>query len=158
MRYFKMFATDEQKKEIEDRFTQFLRMFRSVTDNVQIRDLGRDTSKILMLKSAIQPLDNSTDVFMMIVFTMYGLRSRTILANILSMADSIHTGTQLKLSGESSTDILDGIEDVCVFTIQAMERELRITPDDVSHEPMELLMDFKVQVETMRYQLESNEV
>ena len=158
MRYFKMFATDEQKKEIEDRFTQFLRMFRSVTDNVQIRDLGRDTSKILMLKSAIQPLDNSTDVFMMIVFTMYGLRSRTILANILSMADSIHTGTQLKLSGESSTDILDGIEDVCVFTIQAMERELRITPDDVSHEPMELLMDFKVQIETMRYQLESNEV
>ena len=153
-----MFATDEQKKEIEDRFTQFLRMFRSVTDNVQIRDLGRDTSKILMLKSAIQPLDNSTDVFMMIVFTMYGLRSRTILANILSMADSIHTGTQLKLSGESSTDILDGIEDVCVFTIQAMERELRITPDDVSHEPMELLMDFKVQIETMRYQLESNEV
>ena len=74
------------------------------------------------------------------------------------MADSIHTGTQLKLSGESSTDILDGIEDVCVFTIQAMERELRITPDDVSHEPMELLMDFKVQIETMRYQLESNEV
>ena len=60
--------------------------------------------------------------------------------------------------GGSSTDILDGIEDVCTFTIQAMERELRITPTEVSSDPMDLLIDFKVQIETMRYQLESIEI
>jgi len=153
-----MFATVEEKKDTEDRFKQFLRMFRTVTDNLQLRDLGRERSKLLMLKSSIQPISTSTDVFMMIVFILHQSRNQASVSNILSMADSIHTGTQLSLSGGSSIDILEGIEDVCTVTLQSMERELRVTPTEVSHEPLEILTDFKVQVETMRYQLESSEL
>ena len=158
MRFFKMFASEDEKKEIEERFYQFLRMFRSITDNLELRNMGKNNSKILTLQSEIQPLDNSTDVFMMIVFTFYRIRSRGNVLNILRMADSVHNDTEFSSFEHELQTILDGIEDSCELVINRMEDELRITSDEVSSEPMNLLVDFKVQVETIRYELESREV
>jgi len=154
MRFFKLFAPQEQKDEIENRFKQFLRMFKSVTDNLQLRNTGKNKSKLLMLQEALQPLDNSTDVFMMIIFTMYSrLQYRVSVLHIADLADSLQNGVEFIDYGENSYDILDGIDDACMFTINAMKKELRITPDDVAHEPMELLIDFKVQIETIKFSL-----
>ena len=158
MRFFKMFASEDEKKEIEERFYQFLRMFRSITDNLELRNMGKNNSKILTLQSEIQPLDNSTDVFMMIVFTFYRIRSRGNVLNILRMADSVHDDIEFSSFEHELQTILDGIEDSCELVINRMEDELRITSDEVSSEPMNLLVDFKVQVETIRYELESREV
>jgi len=153
-----MFSSENKKAEIEDRFYQFLRMFRSITENLELRNMGRSRSKILTLKSEIQPLDNSTDVFMMIIFTFYGLRDRTSAMDILRMADSIHNDIVFTGSGVDVHVILDRIEDTCELVITLMEAELKITPSDVSLEPMELLIDFKVQIETIKYELESRQV
>ena len=158
MRFFKMFSSENKKAEIEDRFYQFLRMFRSITENLELRNMGRSRSKILTLKSEIQPLDNSTDVFMMIIFTFYGLRDRTSAMDILRMADSIHNDTVFMGSGADVHVILDRVEDACEMVIKLMEAELKITSSDVSLEPMELLIDFKVQIETIKYELESRQV
>jgi len=153
-----MFSSENKKAEIEDRFYQFLRMFRSITENLELRNMGRSRSKILTLKSEIQPLDNSTDVFMMIIFTFYGLRDRTSAMDILRMADSIHNDIVFTGSGVDVHVILDRIEDACEMVIKLMEAELEITSSDVSLEPMELLIDFKVQIETIKYELESRQV
>ena len=158
MRFFKMFSSENKKAEIEDRFYQFLRMFRSITENLELRNMGRSRSKILTLKGEIQPLDNSTDVFMMIIFTFYGLRDRTSAMDILRMADSIHNDIVFTGSGVDVHVILDRIEDACEMVIKLMEAELEITSSDVSLEPMELLIDFKVQIETIKYELESRQV
>jgi len=153
-----MFASEDEKKEIEERFYQFLRMFRSITDNLELRNMGKNNSKILTLQSEIQPLDNSTDVFMMIVFTFYRIRSRGNVLSILRMADSVHDDTGFASSEHELQNILDGIEDSCELVINRMGDELRITSDEVSSEPMNLLIDFKVHIETIRYELESKEI
>ena len=158
MRFFNLFSSENKKAEIEDRFYQFLRMFRSITENLELRNMGRSRSKILTLKSEIQPLDNSTDVFMMIIFTFYGLRDRTSAMDILRMADSIHNDAVFMGSDADVHLILDRVEDTCELVITLMEAELKITPSDVSLEPMELLIDFKVQIETIKYELESRQV
>lgn len=74
------------------------------------------------------------------------------------MADSIHNDTVFTGSGTDVHVILDRIEDACEMVIKLMEAELKITSSDVSLEPMELLIDFKVQIETIKYELESRQV
>ena len=128
------------------RYLQFLKIFRTIVETLQLREIGRDTSRIWMMKEALQPISTSTDTFMTIVLTMYQYNGHGYIEEILHLAD-IHHDNDFK---DSSSISYDNILLLCNEILKQMNKEIEIVEEPVYREPMLLLKDFMSCIRELR--------